>query len=103
MDHERGHVRHLSAFIKGVLPEEWRSNLSGVWVRVIIRPPPFEFLHGEVKDPEPSPGLLVLSAEPDLPGDLWREWQAPDFVEIVRPMGVPESPKIFPSYIIPHH
>jgi len=68
---------------KGVLPEGWNGTLPGVRVRVIIRPPPFELTHGEVMDPEPSPGPLVLRAEPDLPGDPWREWQAPDFAEII--------------------
>ena len=35
-------------------------------------------------DPEPSPGPLVPGAEPDLPGDPWRERQMTDIAEIVR-------------------
>ena len=45
MDHRSGHVRLLPAFIRGVLPEEWRSKLPGVRVCVILRPPPFEVAH----------------------------------------------------------
>ena len=60
MDHGRGHVRPPPPFIKGVLPEGWSDTLPGVRVRVIVRPPPFDLGNRGRKDPEPSPGPLVL-------------------------------------------
>ena len=74
----------LSPIYKRSPARRVEGNLPGVQVCVIIRPPPFEFFHGEVKDPEPSPSPLVPGAEPDLPGDSWRERQHTDIAEIVR-------------------
>ncbi len=47
-------------------------------------------------DPEPSPGPLVLGAEPDLPRDPLRERQCADITEIVRQEGFVDRIRVDP-------